>query len=58
MTRKCARCGAENLPEAKFCESCGFSMDAADVAGGEPTREGRRLLQELARARCEMPYRF
>ena len=39
MTRKCARCGAENLPEAKFCESCGFSMDAVDVAGGEPTRE-------------------
>lgn len=39
MTRKCPRCGAENLPEAKFCESCGFSMDAADVHSGEPTRE-------------------
>ena len=39
MTRKCARCGADNLPEAKFCESCGFSMDAADVASGSPTRE-------------------
>lgn len=39
MTRKCPRCGAENLPEAKFCESCGFSMDAAEVQAGEPTRK-------------------
>ncbi|MFA5508072.1 MAG: zinc ribbon domain-containing protein [Vulcanimicrobiota bacterium] len=39
MTRKCARCGAENLPEAKFCESCGFSMDASEMASGGPTRE-------------------
>ena len=39
MMRKCSRCGEENLPEAKFCESCGFSMDAADVQSGEPTQQ-------------------
>lgn len=39
MTRKCARCGEENLPEAKFCESCGSSLDAAAVESGEPTQE-------------------
>lgn len=39
MTRKCGRCGAENLPEAKFCESCGYSMDAAEIPSGEPTRQ-------------------
>ena len=38
MSRKCPRCGAENLPEAKFCESCGFSMDA-EMPSGEPTRQ-------------------
>ena len=35
MTRKCPRCGEENLPEAKFCESCGYSMDAAEVQSGD-----------------------
>lgn len=39
MTRTCPRCGEENLPEAKFCESCGFSMDAAEVTSGEPTKK-------------------
>lgn len=39
MTRTCPRCSEENLPEAKFCESCGFSMDAADVQSGTPTQE-------------------
>lgn len=39
MSRKCPRCGADNLPEAKFCESCGYSMDAADMPSGEPTRQ-------------------
>lgn len=40
MTRTCPQCGSENLPEAKFCESCGFSLDAADFQpGSEPTRE-------------------
>lgn len=37
MTRKCFRCGAENLPEAKFCESCGTSLDA-EMPSGEPTQ--------------------
>ena len=39
MTQKCSRCGEENLPEAKFCESCGYSMDAAEAQGSEPTRK-------------------
>lgn len=37
MTRKCFRCGAENLPEAKFCENCGASLDA-EMPSGEPTQ--------------------
>lgn len=37
MTRRCPRCGAENLPEAKFCESCGTDLDA-EVLSGEPTQ--------------------
>lgn len=37
MTRKCFRCEAENLPEAKFCESCGTSLDA-EMPSGEPTQ--------------------
>lgn len=39
MTRTCPRCDAENLPEAKFCESCGYSMDAAEAESSEPTRK-------------------
>ena len=38
MTRKCSRCGADNLPEAKFCESCGTSLDEVNVKSGEPTQ--------------------
>lgn len=53
MTRKCPRCGAENLPEAKFCESCGFSMDAADVQEGEPTR---RLTPRPGSLRDAIPF--
>lgn len=38
MTRKCSRCGADNLPEAKFCEGCGNSLDETTVKSGEPTQ--------------------
>lgn len=37
MTRRCPRCEAENLPEAKFCESCGTDLDS-EVLSGEPTQ--------------------
>lgn len=37
MTRKCPRCSAENLPEAKYCESCGTDLDAP-ASSGEPTQ--------------------
>lgn len=37
MTRQCPRCRAENLPEAKYCESCGTDLDAP-VGSGEPTQ--------------------
>lgn len=37
MTRRCPRCSAENLPEAKYCESCGTDLDA-EVVSGEPTQ--------------------
>lgn len=37
MTRQCPRCRAENLPEAKYCESCGTDLDAP-VNSSEPTQ--------------------
>jgi hypothetical protein len=37
MTRRCPRCSAENLPEAKYCESCGTDLDAP-APSGEPTQ--------------------
>ncbi len=37
MTRQCPRCSAENLPEAKYCESCGTDLDAP-VGSGESTQ--------------------
>ncbi len=44
MTRRCARCGAENLPEAKFCENCGTNLDSdilqQDLSEGLTPRPG------------------
>lgn len=37
MTRQCPRCQADNLPEAKYCESCGTDLDAP-FQPGEPTQ--------------------
>jgi hypothetical protein len=37
MTRQCPRCSADNLPEAKYCESCGTDLDAP-LGSGEPTQ--------------------
>lgn len=36
MTRQCPRCSADNLPEAKYCESCGTDLDAP-ISSGQPT---------------------
>jgi hypothetical protein len=37
MTRQCPRCSAENLSEAKYCESCGTDLDSP-TRSGEPTQ--------------------
>lgn len=37
MTRQCPRCSSDNLPEAKYCESCGTDLDAP-LSSGEPTQ--------------------
>ncbi len=37
MTRRCPRCGSENLPEAKFCENCGTNLDAEVALSEAPS---------------------
>ncbi|MEJ2210000.1 MAG: FHA domain-containing protein [Anaerolineae bacterium] len=47
----CARCGAPNDPQARFCANCGYSLDLRqDVArgqGGRAAVEGARLAQPI-----------
>lgn len=35
-TKSCPKCGAENVSTAKFCNSCGSSMDAQEIPTGKP----------------------
>lgn len=37
MSRRCPRCHAENLLEAKYCEHCGLDLDAPSVPGDPAT---------------------
>jgi len=40
---RCAKCGFENLPQAKFCGRCGASLtesDALQTSGGSTTNVG------------------
>jgi hypothetical protein len=43
MANRCAKCGADNSPTAKFCEDCGGSLGVASAgstkkSNDDPTR--------------------
>jgi class 3 adenylate cyclase/tetratricopeptide (TPR) repeat protein len=40
---QCQACGAENLPEARFCEQCGVAMEARCTHCGASVRPGARF---------------
>jgi hypothetical protein len=44
MTLRCAQCGHEIDPQARFCASCGAPVGAADVAPGTGTLEHTGVL--------------
>lgn len=33
----CPKCGAQLLPDAKFCGACGFRMDAQSQSAAQPS---------------------